>query len=141
MRAKCEQASPDSRLSLQSWTPPSIAIQGGILGPYLSTNPRTDSQATQTQYHVNTQLYSSEGEGSHQKTITLYNSSTDDTTRCRLSTIPGLQGSDYINANFIDVSLVLYPDNAIKCHYGEDCFHIAGLPQVQCLHCHSRSTS
>ena len=27
----------------------------------------------------------------------------DDTTRCRLSFIPGVEGSDYINANHIDV--------------------------------------
>ena len=29
---------------------------------------------------------------------------TDDKTRCRLSTIPGVAGSDYINASYIDVS-------------------------------------
>ena len=28
----------------------------------------------------------------------------DDTSRCRLSFIPGVEGSDYINANYIDVS-------------------------------------
>ena len=27
----------------------------------------------------------------------------DDTSRCRLSFIPGVEGSDYINANYIDV--------------------------------------
>ena len=31
----------------------------------------------------------------------------DDTTRCRLSTVPGLQDSDYINASFVDVHLTL----------------------------------
>lgn len=29
--------------------------------------------------------------------------SSDDNSRCRLSFIPGVEGSDYINANFIDV--------------------------------------
>lgn len=27
----------------------------------------------------------------------------DDTSRCRLSFIPGVEGSDYINANYVDV--------------------------------------
>ena len=30
-------------------------------------------------------------------------SSADDQNRCRLSTIPGVEGSDYINASFVDV--------------------------------------
>ena len=32
----------------------------------------------------------------------------DDGSRCRLSFIPGVDGSDYINANFIDVSIKIY---------------------------------
>ena len=30
----------------------------------------------------------------------------DDTSRLRLSFIPGVEGSDYINANYIDVSVL-----------------------------------
>jgi len=33
----------------------------------------------------------------------------DDNTRIRLTFIPGIEGSDYINANYIDVSSL--PDN------------------------------
>ena len=31
----------------------------------------------------------------------------DDRNRCRLNAIPGVEGSDYINASFVDVSF--YP--------------------------------
>ena len=31
-----------------------------------------------------------------------------DKTRCKLSTIPGVEGSDYINANFIEVCIVMH---------------------------------
>lgn len=31
-----------------------------------------------------------------------------DKTRCKLSTIPGVDGSDYINANFIEVLILSY---------------------------------
>ena len=31
----------------------------------------------------------------------------DDRNRCRLNAIPGVEGSDYINASFVDVSI--YP--------------------------------
>ena len=30
----------------------------------------------------------------------------DDATRCRISAVPGQEGSDYINASYIDVSLI-----------------------------------
>ena len=31
----------------------------------------------------------------------------DDRNRCRLAAVPGVEGSDYVNASFVDVSAAL----------------------------------
>ena len=66
--------------------------------------------------------------------ITYYNA--DDHSRVRLNEIPGRPGSDYINANYIDV----------RSHFKEvtSILTVQSLTGIQAgkrIHCHSRSSS
>ena len=52
----------------------------------------------------------------------------DDTSRCRLSFIPGIEGSDYINANYVDVC------------YTSTKIHRTSTKQYECYVCAHRVT-
>ena len=60
----------------------------------------------------------------------------DDRNRCRLSAVPGVEGSDYINASFIDV-MTPYRWMVVKVIHTLS----TGLPQGKGLHSHPRPTS
>ena len=61
----------------------------------------------------------------------------DDHCRVILEGRPGDEGSDYINASFIDVSY-----NILKLFMHIIVLYICpGLPSKGCLHCHSRPTT
>ena len=57
----------------------------------------------------------------------------DDHTRVVLKSDPNMEGSDYINASFIDVSKCLYYYSSNICNY-----FIGLLRQETCLHCSTR---
>ena len=82
-------------------------------------------------------------------------SPSDDDSRVHLAQIPGVEGSDYINANFIDVSSAVHVSNAFdsssRAQYLPSllCAHCssvplclpAGLPEEECVHCDAGSSA
>ena len=59
----------------------------------------------------------------------------DDHSRVCLTNIPGKHGSDYINASFIDVSLLVYSCSNTPVLY------FIGISQEKAVHCSTRFVS
>ena len=105
----------------------------------MSTSPRIDTVLIQTQSHVSEIVNSIIPQISLRGIISFLNA--DDRNRCRLMTIPGVQGSDYINASFVDVRacICIYIQYSYNTLLYLTYNYIEGLSQDQSIYSHSGS--
>jgi len=67
-------------------------LEGQTLQIWSQIELKTDTSTSFHVFHLSTQFY--------------HHPCSDDDSRVVLETIPGVEGSDYINASFIDVSIL-----------------------------------